>query len=85
MTQSLKDAELQRYYDDMLAMLASPGWAYFLEDAARMSQGYADVRQCPSLEMLHFRKGQLDILDWLANRKAAVEAAYETLLQEESA
>lgn len=84
MTQALKDADLQRYYDEVLSMTASSGWKFLLEDAERMENEYSDVRNVASEPALWFRRGQLDVLAWLKSRRDAVETAYDMLLAEEA-
>ncbi len=72
--------ELQRYYEDILAMFATDAWKAFAEDAERMRKQYSDVRNVTDLS---YAKGQLDILDWLANAPQTYETAYKELQQEE--
>lgn len=83
MANTLKDPELQKYYDEFLATMNSPGWKLFLEDVAKADKDYSDIGPIGNVEMLYFRKGQLDILRWIAGHKDFVERAYDMLLEEE--
>jgi hypothetical protein len=44
-----------------------------------MSKAYENVRHVDSADIMHFRKGQLDILDFIINRKQTLEQGYRDL------
>lgn len=71
--------ELQTYYEGQFDMLASPAWKEFEKDLKDMVDAISDIRSCDSPEMLQNRKGQLDILDFILNRKQFLEEGYKDL------
>lgn len=77
------EPELQEYYDQCFATMATPGWKYLVEDAQRMRDEYDRVQSILGNEHLWLRKGQLDILDWVINAKPRMEAAYRQLTESE--
>jgi hypothetical protein len=84
MAQTLRDAELQKYYDEVIATMTTPGWKLLMEDVAGMKDTYSSIFSVGPDASLDFRRGQLDILQWLTGHKQFVEAALETLLAEEA-
>lgn len=71
--------ELQDYYENRFELTAMPGWAQLLEDVQRMRDAYANIGGISTLEGLHYKKGQLDILDWLLSLRSVSEEAYKQL------
>lgn len=77
----LKDRDLQRHYEDLLALYAAPGWERFeaalkeLFDAANTLEGVNTEGD------LKFRRGQMDIIHKLLAQPAVTKAAYEALLE----
>jgi len=77
----LKDRKLQKHYEDLLAMYASPGWEQF-EAALKELFDAADTLEGVNTEGdLKFRRGQMDILHKLLAQPAVTKAAYEALLE----
>lgn len=74
--------ELQKYYDDRFTMMSTQGWVDLVEDVQVMFDSYNKVTTVDSVEELHKRKGQLDILQWILTLKAVSEAAFEELENE---
>jgi hypothetical protein len=73
--------KLLREYEEMLATMATPGYAMIIEDFERLRADHSNVRNCTNLDMA---KGRVDILDLLANWKKSVENAYESLKNEKT-
>jgi hypothetical protein len=73
------DKELQAYYESRFDMMASKGWADLVEDLQKLSTNYSDIRNCPTSDVLWFRKGQADILDYIINLKEVSARAWEEL------
>lgn len=71
--------ELQQYYEDRLAMMSSIAWKQLIEDLLDMRTQYENIRNCDSGDKLQFRKGQVDILDYMIELKEVSERAYEEL------
>ena len=81
---SLKDKDLQRYYEETHSTMSSEGWKYLLEDIAVMKDNYSSIFAVTPEANLDFRRGQLDIIMWLEGRRRFNELAYDQLLDEES-
>jgi len=72
------ERELQQYYDNRFGMLATEGWAQFIEDAQAIKDTIS-IDNLKTAEELWFAKGQMDILNWVLNLKTASEQAYDEL------
>lgn len=70
--------ELQQYYEDRLSMMSSKAWTQLIEDLLDMRNNYENIRNCDK-DTVEFRKGQVDILDYLIGLKDLSEKAYEEL------
>jgi hypothetical protein len=75
--------ELQDYYENRFAMMATPGWQNLLEDIDLMLSSTDTVKGVETVEQLHFRKGEVSIMTWIKNLKQSSEEVYEQLQQEE--
>jgi hypothetical protein len=70
--------ELQQYYEDRLSMMSGRAWTQLIEDLLDMRNNYENIRNCDK-DTVEFRKGQVDILDYLIGLKDLSEKAYEEL------
>ncbi len=75
----MQDIELQQYYENHFDMFASKGWIDFIEDMQTLYDAIYDINTIDTVETLQFRKGQLDILNLIMERKKTFEAAWESL------
>lgn len=73
------DKELQTYYEESFSMMASQGWQLLMEDLEKVKQQVENIRTVEDAQTLHYRQGQLDILDLMLNRKKTCEEVYEQL------
>jgi hypothetical protein len=71
--------ELQKYYEDRFAMMATQGWVDLLEDVDKIIATLQDISTIDGEKDLQFKKGELSILTWLRNLKTVSEQAYEDL------
>lgn len=71
--------ELQEYYENRFELTSTQGWKDLIEDAQKMRDAYANIGGISTLEGLHYKKGQLDIIDWLLSLRAVSEEAYKQL------
>lgn len=74
--------ELQKYYENQFSLFISEGWKDLLEDFTEIKKSINDLSTVADEQTLFFRKGQLDILELLIQRKAMCEKAYEELSNE---
>ena len=77
------DKELIRYYEETFGMLSTQGWAYLLEDFQKIKESVNTMSGVTNVEELYFRKGQLDIIELILNRKKTCEQVYEELKDEQ--
>ena len=80
----LKDREKQKYYEALLEMYATPGWTYLTEDLLKLYEVGNSLENIESMEALHYRRGQMDILKQIAAQPAVTKAAYDMLLEDEN-
>lgn len=74
--------ELQRYYEQAFSMMATEGWKDLMEDVQRIADSYDKLSSVTETHPLDFRRGQMDILNWLLGLRTAYEQTYEELAQE---
>ncbi len=73
------DKELQEYYEERFNMMGTKGYTDLLTDVETMIEERNNLMATQSLEELHFRKGQLDVLHWIRTLKKLSEEAWEQL------
>lgn len=59
-------------------MMTSSAWSQLIEDLLAMRTQYENIRNCDTAT-LDFRKGQVDILDYLIGLKDLSDRAYQEL------
>lgn len=72
--------ELQKYYDDRFSMMAMQGWQDLSEDAKGIFTAVNNLAPVQNELDLFYRKGQLDILQWILSLKESSATAYDQLL-----
>ncbi len=71
--------DLIKYYEESFNTFSTQGWQDLMEDFKTLKSSINDISATTDSNNLFFRKGQLDILDLVLNRKAMCEQAYEDL------
>ena len=77
------EKDLQTYYEERFSTMSTKGWQDFVEDAKDIYDVYNNLFNVSSAEELHFKKGQLDILNWILTLKEVSTKTYEDLQREE--
>lgn len=77
------DKKLETYYENRFDLTSQKGWNDLIEDVKIMYDSYSDIRSISSDTELYFRKGQLDILDWILSLRMVSEASYKQLKEED--
>jgi hypothetical protein len=72
--------ELQAYYDARFSTMATQGWQDLVDDATEMFKAVNNLAPVTTEADLFYRKGQLDILQWLLSLRDSSATAYEQLL-----
>lgn len=75
--------ELQDYYENRFEMMATKGWRELIEDLEVMIQSTNTLDGLQTEQDLHFRKGELSIMNWIKTLKDSSTEVYEQLLEEE--
>jgi hypothetical protein len=75
--------ELQTYYENRFSMMATTGWQDLLEDLEIMIKATDTLAGIDSEKQLHFKKGEMSILNWLKNLREASAEVYDQLQAEE--
>lgn len=76
------DKDLEKYYENQFSMMATEGWKELIEDMKSLETNLVNVRTVADAQSLHYRLGQLDILDLILKRKDTCEQVYEQLSNE---
>lgn len=74
--------ELQTYYDNRFSTMATQGWQDLVDDAKEIFKAVNNLAPVATEQDLYYRKGQLDILQWLLSLKDSSAAAYEQLIND---
>jgi hypothetical protein len=77
------DKELIRYYEDAFSMMSTQGWKDLMEDIERVKNSYDKLSSVTETHPLDFRRGQMDILNWLYGLKGLYEKAWEEIQKQE--
>ena len=76
--------EIKQYYEERFSMMTAVGWRDFLEDINNLKAPLEDITTIKTVDMLYFRQGQLDILNWVLGLRDISEQTYEELSFEEN-
>jgi hypothetical protein len=74
--------DLQKFYDDAFSMMATQGWQDLMEDIGKVKNSYDKLSSVTETHSLDFRRGQIDILNWLYGLKGSYEQTYKELEEE---
>jgi alpha-amylase/alpha-mannosidase (GH57 family) len=78
------DKQLEKYYEERFSTMTTVGWKDFIEDTTNIFNAVNKVAPIQNELDLFFRKGQLDILQWVISLKESTEQAYEALQKDSS-
>jgi len=76
------DRELQDYYEERFSMCSSKGWKQLIEDIDNMKKAVDTLQGVETIESLHFKKGELSIINWILSLEQSSREVYEQLEQE---
>lgn len=76
--------DLEQYYEAAFSMFISQGWKDLVDDMKALQTEVSKIENIKDEKDLWFRKGQLDILDLIVNRKQMCEKVYEELQNEKN-
>jgi hypothetical protein len=75
--------ELQDYYENRFAMMSTQGWKDLVEDIQLMIDVTDRIGGLETEQQLHFKKGELSIMNWIKTLRESSTEVYEQLLVEE--
>jgi hypothetical protein len=78
------EKQLEQHYERMFAMFASEAWQDLMEDVEKVYTANNNIFVIQSEQELHFKKGQLDVLQWFRSMKSSYERSYEELKTDSS-
>ena len=75
--------QLQDYYENRFSMMDTQGWVDLLEDLEIMIEATNTLAGVDTEQQLHFKKGEMSILNWIKNLRDASAEVYDQLQQEQ--
>jgi hypothetical protein len=75
--------ELQDYYENRFTMMATQGWKDLVDDIETMIEATDRLGGIETEQQLHFKKGELSILNWIKTLRESSTEVYEQLSEEE--
>ena len=57
--------DLKKYYEDRFKMMESAGWHDLIEDVKTMHAATNNIVSINDEKTLHFKRGELSIMNWL--------------------
>ena len=79
------DKELQKYYENRFSMFSTEGWKDFISDLETLREPLLNIKSIKTQDELQFRKGQIDIIDWVLGLNEMSEKAYADLTEVQDA
>lgn len=76
--------ELMDYYENRFSMMTTQGWADLVEDVQVMINATNSLDGLQTEQELHFRKGELSILNWIKTLRDSSSEVYEQLSEEKA-
>ena len=73
------DIKLQKYYEDRFAMMSTQGWIDLIDDIQVMIDSTDTIQGIDDIKKLHFKQGELNMMNWLKTLKQVSELAYTEL------
>lgn len=78
------EQSLSQYYEEQFSLFSQQGWKDLTEDLQKLRDSIDDLSAVKDSNDLWYRKGQLDILDLIINRKKMCEKVFEELQNAEN-
>jgi hypothetical protein len=69
--------ELQKYYDSLFDLFGTEGWKTLTQQLEQNKEAVSSIRDIPDAKLLHFRQGQLDVIEILLNMPSITEQSYK--------
>lgn len=73
------DKELEAYYEERFVMFSSKGWKDLIEDVEAMLVSTNSLSGVNTESELHFKKGEVSIMQWLLTLEDSSREAYRLI------
>ena len=70
------------FYERRFDLFALKGWTDLIEDFEQLKKNLENLAQISTEQDLWYRKGQVDMINYLIQLKTLTEQAYEELINE---
>ncbi len=71
--------ELEKYYENRLAMFASQGWKDLMDDVRQMLETTDTVQSVQDLRQLGLKQGEVSMMNWLLTIEDLSRKSYKEL------
>lgn len=75
----MNDIELKDFYERRFDLFLQGAWKDLVEDLEELSKTTGDITRCDDLSDLWYKRGQLDIINYLINLEELTKQSYEEL------
>lgn len=72
------------FYERRFDLFALKGWLDLVEDFEQLKNNLVDIAQISTEQDLWYRKGQVEMINYLIQLKTLTEQAYEELINEDT-
>ena len=73
----MADAELQKYYENLLDLFTRDGWKQFIEDIQDNAEVLRDINTINDDKQFWFRRGQLEVVERILSYEVTIKNSYE--------
>lgn len=75
----MDDIELRDFYERRFQLFLDPAWQELIEDLTDLGKGVGDITRCDDLADLWYKRGQMDMINYLINLEELTKQSYEEL------
>ena len=75
----MNDIELKNFYERRFDLFLQESWKDLIEDLEELSKTAGDITRCEDLSDLWYKRGQLDIINYLINLEELTKQSYGEL------
>ena len=75
----MEDKELQEFYEQRFDLFMQPGWKDLVEDFTELAKTVGDITKCDSEADMWYKRGQLEMINYIVNLQELTERAFEEL------
>lgn len=75
----MEDKELQQFYEQRFDLFMQLGWKDLVEDFQELAKQIGDITKCNDEADLWYKRGQLEMINYIVNLQELTERAFEEL------